>query len=81
MRFAVGHADQHESPAADVSRGRMHNRQRESDSDGRIHGIAAGLENIHSHLRGQRVHGDHHRVLRAHGMSRGRSGGRDGDEN
>jgi hypothetical protein len=64
MRLAIGHADQHEAAAAQISRGRMHHGQRESRSHRGIHGIAARLHDLNPSLRSQVARADHDRVLR-----------------
>ena len=45
----------------------MNDGQREPCSHGRIYGIAAGLKNLNSDLRGQLMNGDHHGMLCVHG--------------
>jgi len=66
MRAAIGHANQHESTAAQISRRRMHHRQRESRSHRCIDRIAAGLHDLDSRPRGQLVNADHDSMLRVH---------------
>jgi hypothetical protein len=63
MRFAIGHADQHEPAAPNISRGRVNDRQRESRGDGRIDGIASGLQDVNPDLRSKLMHSDYHRML------------------
>jgi hypothetical protein len=68
VRLAVGHADEHESAATDVSRRWMHHGQGESGGDCGIDGIAAGLHNLHAGARRQFVHAHHNGMLRMHRM-------------
>ena len=62
----VGHANQHEAPAAQVSRLRECDRQYESDGHGGIHGIAPRLEHFRACLAGQRFAGSDHAVAPGH---------------
>src|SRR5579864_3396515 len=48
MRFAVGHADQHETAPADVSGRRMHYRERESGGNCRIDSVSTCLHDLYS---------------------------------
>ena len=41
----------------------MHHRQRKPDRHCGIHGVAARLHHLHSRVRRQLVHADHHGVL------------------
>ena len=44
-RAAVGEADEHESPAADIACGGMRHSEREGNSNCGIDGVTAGFEN------------------------------------
>ena len=79
MGFAIGHADQHEPAAANVARGRMNHRQRESHSDSGVDGIASSLQNFHTNMGRELMHGDHHRMLGTHWVG-GRRADRNGEQ-
>ena len=79
MGFAVGHANQHEPAATDISGRRMNYRQREARSDGRVDGIASGLQDFDTDLGSKLMHADHHRVLGMYRMG-GPQAGRDGEQ-
>jgi hypothetical protein len=76
MGLAVGHANQHETPAADISCRWVHDREGKSRGYGSIDRIPSRLKNLSSNLRGKFVHAHHHPVLRVHGAG-GSCGGRD----
>ena len=70
---SIGEADQHESPAADVARRGMRDRQREPDRDGRIDGVAAGSQHCEAGLGGMNFARHHHGVVRTRRLTgRGR---------
>ncbi len=62
----------HEPAAAEVARRGVHHRQRVAHRHGRIHRVAAGLEHVHAHMRGQMLGRDHHAIFTGH---RGLGGG------
>jgi hypothetical protein len=57
------HADEHEASAADVAGLGEDDGEREADRDGRVHGIAAGLQDLDAGVGGVVVDADHHRVF------------------
>ena len=75
VRLAIGHADQHEAAATDISGRRMHHGQRESGGHRGVDGIAAGLHDLDTGTRCQLVHAHHDGMLRVNRM-RGAPGGR-----
>ncbi len=48
--LAVGHADEHESAAANISGGGMNHGEGESGSDGGVDGVTSGLQDVGSYL-------------------------------
>ena len=71
VRRAVGHADEHEASAADISGRRMHHGQREPGRDRGVNGVAASPHDLHSRVRRQVVHADHDGVLGVNRMGGG----------
>ena len=55
-------ANQHEAAAAQISGGRVRYRQRQGDPHGRIDGIAASLQDLHSDTGCNRGRRGHHPV-------------------
>ena len=60
MGLAIRQANQHETAATQISRLGMHHRQREADSYGGVHGIAARLHDLDSDPRRGGAHTGHH---------------------
>ena len=58
----AGHADEHESSAAEVSRVRMRHRQRKPHRHGRVHRISPGAQNRNANVRRQIFLRHHHRL-------------------
>ncbi len=73
---AVGEAHQHESAAAQISRVRIGDRHGEADGNRRVHRVAAVLKNFHADIGGERISGDHHRVLSVLRLARGQPAAR-----
>src|SRR5947209_13783467 len=71
MRFAVGHADEHKTSAANVSCRWMDDREGKSRGDGGVNGVAAGVHDVDSDLGGEAVHADYHGMLRWDRLGRG----------
>ena len=72
VRHSVGHANEHESAAAQVSRLGMNHRQSEASGHGGIDGVAAGLHHLDSGPGCQFVDAGNHGMRgmhRAHGGS------------
>ncbi len=80
-RLSVRFADQHKSAAADISRLGINDRQRQSDSDGRIYRVAAFLHYVGPDLRSQRVLRRHHRMPPADRIGRRRKNRKLNEEN
>jgi hypothetical protein len=79
MRFAVGHADQHEPATPDIAGGRMNHRQRKPRGDRCVDGIASGLQDFHTNLRRELMNSHNHRMLGTDWVS-GRRADRNGDQ-
>ncbi len=62
VHLAIGPPKQHEPAAANVSRLRMRDCERKSHGDCGIYRIAARLHDLHSGVRGIRLHRCHHRL-------------------
>ena len=75
MRLAVGHADEHEPAATQISCRRMDHGQSESRGYGGVDRIATGLHDLDSGPRGEFVHADHDGVLRVYRLRRRARGG------
>jgi len=68
VRLAVGHADQHESAATNISGRRVHHGQREPGGHRRIDCVAACLHDVDADMGRQFVHADYDSVLRMNRM-------------
>src|SRR5260370_4890242 len=68
--FAVGQANQHESAAADVARGRLDHGKRESHSHRRIHRVTAALKDFDSRLRAKFLISCDHAMAGANSLGR-----------
>ena len=63
MGVAGVHADEHEASAADIAGLGEDDGEGETDGDGRVHRVAAGLEDFDAGVGGRVMDADHHRVL------------------
>ena len=66
---AVGHADEHETAAADVSGGRMRDSQREADGHSGVHGVAAGFQHSDADVGGERFLSNNHAFARVNWLA------------
>ena len=76
MKLAIGHADEHESAAADIARLGMNDGEGESGSDRGIDGVPTLTHNFDSDIGCQRVDADHHRLGSVRGMHAAQRSGR-----
>ena len=79
---AVGKLDGHEAAAAEIAGRRIDHGERIADRHRRVDRVAAALEHIHAHHRGQVLGGNHHPVFggdRRHGRRAAGREGRDAD--
>jgi hypothetical protein len=67
MGGAIGHTDQHESPAPEIPGLGMDDGQSESGCDRGIYGVATCLHHLDSSARSQFVHAGHHGMGSMHG--------------
>ena len=75
----VGHSDQHETAAAEIAGVRVSDSQREAHRHGRVDGVAAGFEDRHADVGGDRLLGDNHDVASMNRLPDGRVHGQAGD--
>src|SRR6266566_102804 len=68
--FAVGQANQHEAPAANVARGGFDHSKRESHSHRRIYGVTAALKDFDSRLRAKFLISCDHAMAGANSLGR-----------
>ena len=63
MGCAILGANEHETTAAEIARGRVHHRQGECGRDGSVDSIAAGLHHFHAGAGGQLMDARYHAVI------------------